>query len=98
MDRKAITKNFDSIWQVVTSNGALEKSFAQQGKAINLTIEPILSKKWFTLPKTSAHYFPADSADSYWNWKDYTKDCFDGARRQRRNTGRGSHRRACRGE
>ena len=74
-DAKAITKNFDSIWSVVTSNGTLEKSFAQQGKAINLTVEPLLSKKWVTLPKTSAYYFPTDSTDSYWNWQDYTKDC-----------------------
>ena len=74
-DAKAVTNNFDSIWQIVTNNGALEKSFAQQGKAINLTVEPILSKKWFTLPKTSVYYFPPDSADSYWNWQDYTKDC-----------------------
>ena len=74
-DGKATTKNFDSIWQVVTSNGALEKSFAQQGKAINFTVEPILSKKWVTLPKPSAFYFPVDSADNYWNWQDYTKDC-----------------------
>jgi len=74
-DAKAKTTNFDSIWHVVTNNGALEKSFAQQGKAINFTVEPIISKKWFTLPKTLGYYFPADSAESYWNWQDYTKDC-----------------------
>lgn len=74
-DAKAKTTNFDSIWQVVTNNGALEKSFAQQGKAINFTVEPIISKKWVTLPKIMGYYFPVDSAESYWNWQDYTKDC-----------------------
>ena len=74
-DAKAITNNLDSVWKLATSDGALEKSFAQQGKAINFTVEPILSKKWFTLPKTTSYYFPADSSEGYWNWQEYTENC-----------------------
>lgn len=74
-DAKATEKNFDSLWNLVTGNGELFKSFEKQGRAINLKVEPTLAKKWVTLPKSAIFYFPPETSSDQWEWQTYIKDC-----------------------
>lgn len=74
-DAKATENNFDSLWNLVTGNGELLKSFKKQGRAINLSVEPYLAKKWIALPKPAEFYFPPHTPANEWNWETYIKDC-----------------------
>ena len=74
-DAKATQNNFDSLWNLVTGNGELFKSFKKQGKAVNLSIVPYLAKKWITLPNPTDIYFPLTTPMDQWDWQSYIKDC-----------------------
>ena len=74
-DAKATENNFDSLWNLVSGNDELLRSFKKQGRAINLSVEPYLAKKWMTLPKPAKFYFPSNTASNEWNWQTYIQDC-----------------------
>lgn len=74
-DAKATIYNFDSLWNSCNSKGELFNAFKQQGRAINLSVEAHLCKKWQTLPKPTSYYFPPNSEEGFWNWQDYIKHC-----------------------
>ena len=74
-DAKATNNNYDSLWNSLTGKGELFTSFKQQGRAINLSVESKLCKKWQTLPKPTSYYFLPAAEDGVWNWEAYIKDC-----------------------
>lgn len=75
VDAKATTKNFDSIWNLVTSNQELFKSLEKQGRAIGLKVKTNIKYQWKTLPHPTSYYFPPETASDLWNWESYIKDC-----------------------
>lgn len=74
-DAKAEITSTDSLWNIVTSNGKLQRSLEEQGQAINFKVDVHLNRQWQTLPQPTSYYLPPATEEHLWNWQEYIKDC-----------------------
>lgn len=68
-DQPASNTNFDELWNMLTSNGELNRAFERQGAKIKTN----LNKSWKRMPKSLSYYFPTNTDAGNWLWQDYTK-------------------------
>ncbi|MEM1118812.1 MAG: T9SS type A sorting domain-containing protein [Bacteroidota bacterium] len=61
--------DFDGLWNLITSNGELSRSFKRQGFEGNLIVN--MEKEWKRMPRNRSHYFLGNKA---WEFQDYVND------------------------